>query len=270
MKLAFSTLGCPDWTFDEVLDRAQAMGYQAIELRGVNGKMKAEEMEVFFEENRAATMEKVRAHGLEICSFGSSASFHDEENRAEKMADGKSAVDLCAAIGVKYVRVFGNKVDPADAPGGEAAKVAAGVRELCDYAKDKGVTILLEVHGDFNTAERILRVTELVNRENFGILWDVEHSDEADAGDFLSFYLPVKHLIHHVHIKDHIRLGDGKFQLCPTGEGDIPLKEMMLQMISDGYEGYFSLEWEKKWHPELRDAEEEFPAYVKWAREFEA
>jgi hypothetical protein len=48
------------------------------------------------------------------------------------------------------------------------------------------------------------------------------------------------------------------------------MKEMMLQMISDGYEGYFSLEWEKKWHPELRDAEEEFPAYVKWARGFEA
>lgn len=73
MKLAFSTLGCPDWTFDEVLERARDMGYQAIELRGVNGKMRADEMDVFRPENRKATMEKVRAHGLTICGFGTSA-----------------------------------------------------------------------------------------------------------------------------------------------------------------------------------------------------
>lgn len=266
MKLAFSTLGCPDWTFDEVLDHAQAMGYDAIELRGVNGKMRADEMEVFFPENRARTLAKVASRGLKICGFGTSASFHEADKLEERLSDGYAAIDLCAEIGVPYVRVFGNLVDQADTAEGEVRRVAEGIRVLCDYAKEKPVRILLEVHGDFNTAERILKTAELVNRENFGILWDVEHSDEADLGDFMSFWEPVKHLVYHVHIKDHKRLGDGKFMLCPTGEGDIPLKEMILQMEKDGYEGYYSLEWEKKWHPELRDAEEEFPAYVKWAK----
>lgn len=267
MKLAFSTLGCPDWTFDEVLDRAEAMGYQAIELRGVNGKMRADEMDVFFPENREETLKKVAEHGLIIRSFGTSASFHDPEGLDGAIAEGRAAIDLCAQIGVPYVRVFGNFVDKtADSLEGEVKRVAEGIRVLCDYAAGKPVTILLEVHGDFNTAARILKATELVNRENFGILWDVEHSDEADLGDFMSFWEPVKHLIHHVHIKDHKRLEDGKFQLCETGEGDIPLKEMILQMEKDGYEGYYSLEWEKKWHPELRDAEEEFPHYVRWMR----
>ena len=262
MKLAFSTLGCPDWTFDEVLDNAQRMGFDAIELRGVNGKMRADEMEVFFPANRGETMKKIAEHGLIIRSFGTSASFHEAEGLENRLADGRAAIDLCAEIGVPFVRVFGNKVDPADTTEGEVRRVAEGIRILCDYAKGKPVTILLEVHGDFNTAERILKVSELVGRENFGILWDVEHSDEADLGDFMSFWGPVKHLIHHVHIKDHRRLGNGKFQLCETGAGDIPLREMVLQMEKDGYEGYYSLEWEKKWHPELRDAEEEFPAYV--------
>ena len=267
MKLAFSTLGCPDWTFDEVLDCAAAMGYQAIELRGVNGKMRADEMDVFFPENREETMKKVAEHGLVIRSFGTSASFHDPERLDGAMEDGRAAVDLCAQIGVPYVRVFGNLADKtADTPEGEVKRVAEGIQALCDYAAGKPVTILLEVHGDFNTAARILKTAELVDRENFGILWDVEHSDEADEGDFMSFWEPVKHLIHHVHIKDHRRLGGGKFQLCETGAGDIPLKEMILQMEKDGYEGYYSLEWEKKWHPELRDAEEEFPHYVRWMR----
>ena len=266
MKLAFSTLGCPDWTFDEVLDRAQAMGYQAIELRGVNGKMRADEMDVFRPENRQATMEKIRAHGLTVCGFGSSASFHEPEKLAERMEDARAAIDLCAAIGVPYVRVFGNLVEKADTTAAEVSRAADGIRALCDEAQGKGVTILLEVHGDFNTAERILAVAEQVNRENFGVLWDVEHSDEADLGDFMSFYLPVRHLIRNVHIKDHTRLGDGKFQLCETGAGDIPLKEMIRQMEADGYEGYYSLEWEKKWHPELRDPVEEFPAYAEWMK----
>lgn len=267
MKLAFSTLGCPDWTFDEVLDRAQAMGYEAIELRGVNGKMRADEMEVFFPENRAKTLKKVAAHGLKICGFGTSASFHEPEKLEERLSDGYAAIDLCAEIGVPYVRVFGNLVDRAETVEGEVKRVAEGLKLLCDYAKGKPVTILLEVHGEFNTAARILKVVEMAGCDNLAILWDVAHSDEADRGDFMSFWEPVKQLIRHVHLKDHKRLEDGRLQLCSTGEGDIPLREMVLQMEKDGYEGYYSLEWEKKWHPELRSAEEEFPAYVRFMKE---
>lgn len=267
MRLAFSTLGCPDWTFDEVLERAQQMGFDAIELRGVNGKLLANEIEPFFPENREETLKKIKAHGLTICSFGSSASFHDAATLEERLREAYAAVDLCAQVGIPYVRVFGNNIDEADTVEGEVKRVAQGVQRLCDYALGKPVTILLEVHGQFNTAARILKLTELVDRENLGILWDVAHSDEADEGDFMSFWEPVKHLIRHVHLKDQHRLGGGKIRLCATGEGDIPLKEMVRQMEKDGYEGYYSLEWEKKWHPELRDAEEEFPAYVKFMRE---
>ena len=33
---------------------------------------------------------------------------------------------------------------------------------------------------------------------------------------------------------------------------------------ADGYQGYYSLEWEKTWHPELEEPEIAFPAYVDW------
>lgn len=267
MKLAFSTLGCPDWTFDEVLDRAQTMGFDAIELRGVNGKMLAPDMDVFSPEKREATMKKVADHGLVIRSFGTSASFHDPSRREENIYDGFTAIDLCAAIGVPYVRVFGNSIDPqATSLRSGIDCVARGLQILCDHAQGKPVTILLEVHGDFNSAERILKTVEMADRGNLAILWDVAHSDVVDQGDFMSFWEPVKHLIRHVHIKDHKRIAGGRPQLCSVGEGDIPLKEIILQMEKDGYDGYYSLEWEKKWHPELRDAEEEFPAYVQFMK----
>ncbi len=33
IKLAFSTVACPDWTLSQVVDRASEMGYQGVELR---------------------------------------------------------------------------------------------------------------------------------------------------------------------------------------------------------------------------------------------
>jgi len=35
MKLGVSTLGCPDWTLDEILTRLPGYGYEGVELRGL-------------------------------------------------------------------------------------------------------------------------------------------------------------------------------------------------------------------------------------------
>ena len=35
MKLAFSTLGCPDWSWEEILATAKDMGFDAVEILGI-------------------------------------------------------------------------------------------------------------------------------------------------------------------------------------------------------------------------------------------
>ena len=35
------------------------------------------------------------------------------------------------------------------------------------------------------------------------------------------------------------------------------------RMLEDGYDGFFSLEWEKKWHPELPPVEDALERYVR-------
>src|SRR5450631_18220 len=37
--LSFSTLGCPDWSFEETLDLAVRYGYKGIELRGIHRQL---------------------------------------------------------------------------------------------------------------------------------------------------------------------------------------------------------------------------------------
>ena len=50
------------------------------------------------------------------------------------------------------------------------------------------------------------------------------------------------------------------------GEGALPVAEIVRMLEKSGYTGYYSLEWEKRWHPELRDAAAEFPAYAEFMR----
>ena len=39
LPLAFSTLGCPKWTWPEILDFAAQHGFSGVELRGLLGEM---------------------------------------------------------------------------------------------------------------------------------------------------------------------------------------------------------------------------------------
>jgi sugar phosphate isomerase/epimerase len=66
-----------------------------------------------------------------------------------------------------------------------------------------------------------------------------------------------------VHIKDSV--GE---RLCNTGEGTLPIAETVRMLEADGYNGDYSLEWEKRWHPELRNAAEEFPSYAALMKEY--
>lgn len=257
MKLAFSTLGCPDWSLQHAVEQAKEMGFVAIEIRGIKDNLRADTIEELLPGNRAALLQYAAANGVAFCCFGASASFHEAEKRAENMEEALSAVKLASACRIPYVRVFGNNLNT-DNEDSEIADIAGQIRLLCIEAHKYNVEILLEVHGDFNNSDRILKTADSVCCENFGVIWDIMHSRE----DPVRFWNHTKHLIRHVHIKDCVQT-----KLCNTGEGDLPIASIVRMLEKDGYHGYYSLEWEKRWHPELRTPEEEFPAYVRYMQE---
>ena len=39
MKLSFSTVGCPDWSWGEIVAAASDLGYDGIELRGLGREL---------------------------------------------------------------------------------------------------------------------------------------------------------------------------------------------------------------------------------------
>jgi sugar phosphate isomerase/epimerase len=265
-KLAFTTLGCPDWSFAKILEEAQKMGFSGIEVRGLEGKMQAEEIIQFFPENKEATLGALKAHNLEMVGFGSSVRFDPADKFDAVVAEGKRAIDVSQFMGIPAIRIFGDKIPAGEAEESVISRVAKGAGILAEYGESKGVQVLLETHGDFNTVKRVKGVFDQVKSKNLRLLWDVAHTDFTYADNFIEFYRPMKEYIAHTHFKDHKRgtPGDEKtYTLCRIGEGEIPIKAIVKQLLDDGYKGYFSLEWEKKWHPELPGAEIAYPDFVR-------
>ena len=56
--------------------------------------------------------------------------------------------------------------------------------------------------------------------------------------------------VRHTHIKD-LRVLDGKDKYMLFGEGETPIFEAIDLLAKEKYNGYFSFEWEKLWHPEI-------------------
>jgi sugar phosphate isomerase/epimerase len=48
-----------------------------------------------------------------------------------------------------------------------------------------------------------------------------------------------------------------------TGDGTVPIRLIVKVLVASGYEGYYSFEWEKAWHPEIEEPEVAIPHFAK-------
>lgn len=262
LPLAFSTLGCPSWDWQKILSFAESNGFAAIEVRGLQGSMDTPARPEFAPDRIAQTKKDIAAHGLKIACVSSSSAMHEKDpaKRAQSLADAKRFIELAASLGAPNVRVFGNNID---GPKDEIiAQVAAGMQELAEYAGPRGVTVLIESHGDFTDSPTLKQVLTMANSLHAALLWDAHHTfaSSHEQPDYT-----VKELgpwIRHTHLKDSLPDGkDRKYVL--TGKGDVPVRDAIDALRSIDYQGYYCFEWEKVWHPDLLDPEVAFPDYVR-------
>jgi sugar phosphate isomerase/epimerase len=262
LPLAFSTLGCPTWDWQKILSFAEANGFAAVEIRGLMGSMDTPSRPEFAPDKIARSKSEVAAHGLKIACVSSGSAMHEKDpaKRAQSLADAKRFIDMAAGLGAPYVRVFGNNID---GPKEEViARVASGMHELAEYSGPRGVTVIIESHGDFTDSLTLKQVLTMANSPHAALLWDAHHTfaSSHEAPEYT-----VKELgawIRHTHLKDSVPEGkDRKYVL--TGKGDVPVKGAVAALRGIDYQGYYCFEWEKAWHPDLLDPEVAFPDYVR-------
>ncbi|MFA6945903.1 MAG: sugar phosphate isomerase/epimerase family protein [Pedobacter sp.] len=255
--LAFSTLGCPDWPFKQIVDFAAIHGYSGLELRGIKRQMDLTKCNEFSSQEKInETLSLMKEKGLKFINLGASANmhFHEGPEKEKSINEAKSFIDLAQKINCPYVRVFPNKFPKDRTKDQTISTVAKNLLTLGEYAKTRNVTVLLETHGDFSGSDDILKVMKAVSHPNIALVWDISNMWTITKESPALVYKKLKKYIRHTHIKDARLVGD-KLQYVLMGQGDVPIFEAIDILSKDGYKGYYSFEWEKLWHPEIADPE---------------
>ena len=269
LPIAFSTLGCPKWDWRTILDRASALGYAAIELRGIQANMDLPTRPEFEGTRLAQSLKDLDALDLRISDLGSSVNLHDPDpaKHAKQIDDGKRFIDLAHRMKTPYVRVFGNNFVKGEPRQATIDRVAAGLRELGQYGGGSGVTVIIESHGDFTDSPTLREILQGAESSSVALLWDAHHTavfgKEAPAETFKQ----LARYIRHTHLKDSKPKGDDVTYVL-LGTGNVPVRDTVRTLAKGGYHGYYCFEWEKVWHPEIEEPEVAFPHYAKVMTEY--
>ncbi len=266
MRISFSTLGCPDFSWVDIYTMAKDFKFDGIEIRGLGENIYAVSAPPFTAGQIDKTIAKLASLHLSIpcLSTGRSLKFRDEREQVVKEIG--EYLRLAEKLSAPYIRLLADLDGPVT---GEVDDdyVAEVLLQLADMAKGTGVTLLCETNGVYADTRRLRALLDKVNRPEIAALWDMHHPyryfGEAPQTtvDNLGGY------IRHVHTKDSVMV-DGKVQYRMMGEGDLPITEMLDALASIGYEGYVSLEWVKRWAPDLTDPGIVFPQFAHYMHSY--
>ena len=267
MKLAFSTVGCPDFQWSDIYSMAKDLGFDGIEVRGLGREISTFNMQPFSEGEIDQTVKKLAELRLSIPCLSSGCPLSIAQNRDRNVAELMNYIHLAKKLNTPYVRVMG---DAGAAPAGEVDDelVKEQLRALIPEAEACGVMLLVETNGVYaNTARLRDLLTDLAS-DSVGALWDLHHPYRFMGETPEQTLTNLGYYIKHVHIKDSV-YQDGVLTYRMMGEGDLPIADMMLALRSINYEGFVSLEWVRYWSEDMYDAGVVFPQYVHYMEAYQ-
>ena len=266
-KLAFSNLACPEWTIEQTAEAGERLGYDGIELRLLGGEVidpVADRLPL------RAAVDACRGHGLHVCALGTSCHLNlDSEEQKAQLGILQHWIDRAHTLDVPVLRVFGGSDGPDSSESEAVARVAEALASVAPEAEQACVTVCLETHDAFSSARMVAEVLDRVPSPAIAALWDSHHPYRVgERADEVGVLLDGR--LGHVHIKDALRIENGNWRLTLLGEGEVPVEQQLTVLERIGYTGYVSVEWEKKWNPEIADPEIALPQHIellrRWSR----
>ncbi|MDR3207811.1 MAG: sugar phosphate isomerase/epimerase [Oscillospiraceae bacterium] len=257
MKLSFSTVGCPNWRWNEVLAAASDLGYDGIELRGLGEELKTPSIDLFSPARVSGTRGELAMRGLSVFCLASDVLLHSEDGNA--LVDAGAYIELARALGTPYVRVL---CDSWGEPGPvDEDLVYKRLRALAPAAAAASVTLLVETNGVWSDTGKLKQLLGAVDSSAVAALWDVNHPVRNFGETVQTTWNNIGPYVRHVHLKDSVS-ENGKTVYKLLGYGDLPLREALSRLKGVGFDGALSMEWVKRWNAELEDAGIVFAHYV--------
>ncbi len=266
MKISFSTLACPDFSWTDIYSMAKDLAFDGIEVRGLGEDIFAVNARPFTDARLPKTVEKLKSLGLEIPCLASGCGLKVKKDYDRNISEITQYVVLAKKLGTPYIRVLGD-LRPEAEDDVDDGFVAGCLRLLGTIAQGFGVTLLVETNGVYADTKRLAKLLDQVNMPSVQALWDMHHPYRYFGESGAETVGNLGKYIKYVHVKDSVVV-DGEVQYRMMGEGDMPLWEMFDALHGIGYDGYISLEWVKRWAGHLSDAGVVFPQFANYMHDY--
>jgi sugar phosphate isomerase/epimerase len=212
-----------DWDLDTLLRLCRETGFEGVEFRtthahGVERTLSPAE--------RKDVRKKCADAGLLQTSLGTVCEFHSGDPAVvrKNVDDCREWVLLAKDIGARGVKVRPNGL-PKDVPEEKTLEqIGRALSECGAFAKDHGVEIWVEVHGDgTKVPARMRRILDACSHPSVGITWNSNDTDVEDGSVARSFAL-LRPDVRCCHVTD---LGSS-----------YPYRELFALLASSGFDGF--------------------------------
>ncbi|MCL2152268.1 MAG: AMP-binding protein [Oscillospiraceae bacterium] len=251
MKLSYKSSAWPKLKWDEHCDLAETM-----ELDGIEFVYSQSEAATLIEDLQARQhfLRRLSEKLLEIDCVTVDVSGQGDDLGAA-LRDAADCIELAQVLRAPYV-CFDMEYDSAD----DEARLVSLIGVLLPKAEDDGITILIETKGVYSDSSRLCGVFERFASDNLAALWNF-HNTYVYGGE--SADKTISNLgayVKSVHVCDSFSSG-GSVIRCLTGDGEIPLRDMLLALRSIDYKEHLALDMTGD-NSGLDDADIVLPHYV--------
>ena len=154
MKIAFSTLGCPDFSWPDIYTMATDLGFDGIEIRGLGKDIFSVNAKPFTEGQLDETLKKLKSLHLEIPCLSSGCCLKFTEKAEENYQEILQYIKLAARLGTPYVRILAD-LEPLPCGEVDDKAVLAQLKRLAPVAAANNVTLLVETNGVYADTSRL-------------------------------------------------------------------------------------------------------------------
>lgn len=271
MLLTFSTLGCPTWDLQTIVERGRRLGFDGVDFRGIGDDLDITVLPAFTT-GLAATRALLGDAGLRVSCISSSLSLCEPQKLEANLEEARRTIPIALELGCGCVRVFGNGDVEHQAREALADCGRQCMEQVLRLDGAARLRWIFETHDHWVRGADCRLLLERIPDPAFGVLWDMGHTTRVGGESPEQTHRAVAGRIYYTHVKDavyepqHPRAMRDGWRYVPPGQGELPLRESLALLRDVGYDGWVMFEHEKRWHPELEEPEDAFPLFLQWVR----
>ncbi len=240
IKIILCTIAYRDRLLDHVLDVAEDLGFDGVEIWGREPHISEQ-----FDENRVKAVQRmIHERGLLAPVLGSYLRFGCTKTRMEGTVELEDTLHTAHCLGTKIVRVWASDVPSAQATEAVWETTIEQCQQACDQASKLGITFAVEMYSGTlaDSAAAARRLTESVKRDNFRLNYRVVPDAELQTPlEQLQTVLPY---VVHMHAQNYAQLtGADDARRMPLGDGAIDYRPLVKQLRESGYTGCIAVEF---------------------------